>query len=67
MLAGTIEYELAGRETVTLCAGDAFFECRDHRVGRFDDASPDERAVVIACYPLPDGVDDVIEPLPGSC
>jgi quercetin dioxygenase-like cupin family protein len=49
---GVIVFELDGQSPTELRAGDAFFEPAGATVHRFDNASADQQATFIACYPI---------------
>jgi Uncharacterized conserved protein, contains double-stranded beta-helix domain len=59
---GRIIFELEGRPAQELSAGSAFFEPPGAVVRRFDNASAEEPATFVACYPLT-GDEPLIQPL----
>jgi len=59
---GRIIFELDGQSPTELRAGDAFFEPAGATVHRFDNASADQPATFIACYPVT-GDEPLIQPL----
>jgi quercetin dioxygenase-like cupin family protein len=60
--AGLIVFQLDGQPARELRAGDAFFEPPGATVLRFDNASTNEQATFIACYPVT-GDQPLIQPL----
>ncbi|MBV9799600.1 MAG: cupin domain-containing protein [Solirubrobacterales bacterium] len=52
VLRGTIRFQIGDRPERLLTAGDAFHEPARAHVPHFDNASPDEGAVFLACYLL---------------
>jgi quercetin dioxygenase-like cupin family protein len=63
VLRGAIRFQIADRPERLLTAGDAFHEPARAHVPHFDNASPDEGAVFVACYLLPEGEERLIEML----
>jgi len=63
IVSGTIRFQIEGRPSKKLQAGDAFFEPVDTRIPSFDNASPREPATFVACYLLAAEEHEIIEML----